>query len=195
MFHVQIPATALVNIGNWFHTIMFEGVRYTTVVTASKYHNTCFTKAETTPHEGDQDELVWVVSGQAGVSTHLSLQRRHMHWPRQKASWVWYQAIYQSSSRGLEYPRRLCCHLHKMMTYPQWVCFSREDIWGEGLVCTGHTAKAISLWNLLQRYIPDVYICKAQVAQSATNSGHLYKSWLKHELQELLPNSCKECRK
>lgn len=27
------------------------------------------------------------------------------------------------------------------------------------------------------------------------NSGHLYKSWLKHELKELLPNSCRERRK
>lgn len=79
VFHVQIPATALVNIGKWFHTIMFEGVWYTTVVTASKYHNTCFTEVETTPHEGDRDKFVWVVSGQAGVSTHHSLQRRHMH--------------------------------------------------------------------------------------------------------------------
>lgn len=57
---------------------MFEGVQDTTVVTESKYHNPCFTKEETVPHERDRNKLVWVVSGKAGVSTQLSLQTHCM---------------------------------------------------------------------------------------------------------------------
>ena len=56
---------------------MCEGVQYATVVTESKY-NTCFIKAETTPHERDREKLVWVMSGQAhGVNPTFSAKTLH----------------------------------------------------------------------------------------------------------------------